>query len=368
MGLKDLRGAFFEEVGEQFIARPDEAKNQALYKWPNTNIRMASQVTVQPDEFAYFIKKGEIIGYLPGGQYNLDGADIPFVGRLIDRATEGKFLMSELYFVSTRDFPNNKFGGSMGQVTDPDTKLAVTMGARGQFAFEIVDAGKLIMNFVGTRGINTNDELLAAIRDQILKHARAILNGNIRSQQWDITHITDGSVSVEFEPQIVAAVNADVDGYGMRVTRLQDFVAAITDESWDTFQEITRRRATMQLASDPAWASMAQGEVMLGAAKGLQEGGGGGLGGMAGTFAGAGIGAGLGLGMAQQMTSATAPGGQPAQTDQPTVLVACSKCGARNAETAKFCSDCGTPLVKTCAKCGAEVSGKFCGECGTSVE
>ncbi|HEY5540786.1 MAG TPA: SPFH domain-containing protein, partial [Coriobacteriia bacterium] len=287
MALKDLKDAFFDEAGKQFIARPDETKNQALYKWPNRNIRIASQLTVQPDEFAYFVKKGEIVGYLPNGQYNLDGADIPFIGRLIDRVTEGNFLMSELYFVSTRDFPNNRFGGSMGQVADPDTKLAVSMGVHGQFAFEIFDAGKLIMNFIGTQGIQTNDEIIAALREQILKHARSILNGQIRSQQWDVTRITDGSVNVEFEPAIVAEVNGDIDSYGMRVTKLQDFIAQITDESWSTYQEITKRRANMQLAADPTWGTMAQGELMLGAAQGLKSGTGG-AGGTAGTLAGAG--------------------------------------------------------------------------------
>lgn len=363
MALKDLKEAFFDEAGKQFIARPDETKQQALYKWPNQNIRIASQLTVQPDEFAYFVKKGEIVGYLPNGQYNLDGADIPFLGRLIDRVTEGNFLMSELYFVSTRDFPNNKFGGSMGQVTDPDTKLAVSMGAHGQFAFEVFDAGKLIMNFVGTRGISTNDELVAALREQILKHARSLLNGHVRSQQWDITRITDGSVNVEFEPEIVAKVNGDVDSYGMRVTKLQDFIATITDESWGTYQEITKRRANMQLAGNPEWVAMTQGEVMLGAAEGL-KGGGGDLGGTTGALAGAGIGAGIGLGMGQQMAQGL---GQDGQAAQPTVVVVCPQCAARNPESAKFCGECGTPLIRACTKCGARVAGKFCGECGTPV-
>ncbi len=361
MGLKD---AFFDEVKKQFIARPDEAKGVLLYKWPNQNVRMASQVTVQPDEYAYFVKKGETVGYLPNGQYNLDGADIPFIGRLIDKGTDGNFLMSEIYFVSTRDFANNRFGGSMGQVTDPDTNLAVAMGMHGQFAFECFDAGRLIMNLVGTRGISSNEDIVAALREQILKHARAILNGQLRERHWDITRITDGSVNVEFEPAISKAANEGVADYGLRITRLQDFAATITDASWATYQEITKRRANMGLARDPAYAAMAQGEVMLGAADGLRKGGG--MGGTTGTLAGAGIGAGLGLGLGQQMAQGMAGAGQAAGAS--TVVVACSKCGAHNAEGTKFCGECGTPLTRTCPKCGAALSAKFCGECGAKVE
>ena len=45
----------------------------------------------------------------------------------------------------------------------------------------------------------------------------------------------------------------------------------------------------------------------------------------------------------------------------------CSACGAENRTAAKFCSDCGKPLLLTCAECGSEISptNKFCDNCGT---
>ena len=81
MGLLD---GFKGEVQQQFIARPDSSKDLVIYKWPETNIRMLSVLTVQPDEWAYFIKQGAVVGYLQGGQHKLDGAQIPFLGGLID--------------------------------------------------------------------------------------------------------------------------------------------------------------------------------------------------------------------------------------------------------------------------------------------
>ncbi|MEI7814034.1 MAG: SPFH domain-containing protein, partial [Coriobacteriia bacterium] len=128
MGILD---GFKGEVQQQFIARPDSSKDLVLYKWPETNIRMLSVLTVQPDEWAYFIKTGQVVGYLPGGQHKLDGAQIPFLGGLIDSFTGGNVLMAELYFVSSKEFANNKFGGSMGEVEDPGTGEVVRMGVYG---------------------------------------------------------------------------------------------------------------------------------------------------------------------------------------------------------------------------------------------
>lgn len=49
--------------------------------------------------------------------------------------------------------------------------------------------------------------------------------------------------------------------------------------------------------------------------------------------------------------------------------VRCPSCGASVSATAKFCSECGSPLARKCASCGTELKPgmKFCPECGAKV-
>ncbi len=50
-------------------------------------------------------------------------------------------------------------------------------------------------------------------------------------------------------------------------------------------------------------------------------------------------------------------------------MATCPSCGASNADAARFCASCGTPLGASCARCGASLpeGARFCPACGTPV-
>jgi len=374
MGLFDgIKG----EVQQQFVARPDSSKDLVLYKWPETNIRMLSVVTVQPDEWAYFIKQGQVVGYLSGGQHKLDGAQIPFLGGLIDSMTGGNVLMAELYFVSSREFANNKFGGSMGEVEDPGTGEVIRCGVYGEFVYKVVDPAKLILNLVGTQPISSNDFIIDAIKDQLTKILRATVNGKMKAEQWSLLDVTSGTYTLEFEKTIVEAAGQYLEPFGLQITRIEDFLVNMDDADRQRLLDIKDRMAKMRLAGDPRYMAAAQTEAMFGAAEGMKQGGDGV--GMAGLFVGAGIGqniaGGIQSGQVQQQAQEAAAAEQAAATAAPAAAaaagVACPTCGAANAPGAKFCQECGGALTtKKCANCGTDLAPgtKFCPECGTKQE
>jgi membrane protease subunit (stomatin/prohibitin family) len=378
MGLFDgIKG----EAQEQFIARPDSSKDLVIYKWPETNIRLLSVLTVQPDEWAYFIKQGTVAGYLQGGQHKLDGAQIPFLGGLIESWTGGNVLMSELYFVSAREFANNKFGGSMGEVEDPGTGEVIRCGVFGEYVFKVVDPAKLILNLIGTQPITSNDTIQDAIRDQLTKILRATVFHKMKEEKWSLLDVTDGSYTPEFEKVIVTEMLPYLEPFGLAITRIEDFLVSMDEADRQRLLDIKDRMAKMRLAGDPRYMAAAQTEAMFGAAEGLKQGGDGAS--MAGLFVGAGIGQAVSGGMqagqvqqaaqqaaANEAAQQAAPAAAAAPAPAP-ATVACPKCGAQVAEGAKFCPECGTSLApKACSNCGATLApgAKFCPECGTKQE
>jgi membrane protease subunit (stomatin/prohibitin family) len=299
------------QVQRQFIARPDDSKDTIIYKWPEKNIRMLTQLTVQPDEMALFIKNGVVAGTLGAGVHNLDGADIPFIGNLIDAATGGNYLISELYFVSTRQFTSLPFGGMIDNVLDPTTKLAIAIRVFGEYSLKVENASNLILNLVGTQNIETNDGLTEWFKGLLLKVLREVVTDYVSVQNKPVLGIASQTSAIE--ALVLEKVKPQLTEYGVLIPKLGNFTISIKEEDEVMLKQMTRDFAYSQnmAAADAA--------VKLGMADGLKNGNDG------GGIAGQAVQAGIGLGVASSLMGQNGLGtsnplqSQPVQTPAPEV-------------------------------------------------
>jgi membrane protease subunit (stomatin/prohibitin family) len=350
----------FGEIRREFIARPDQAKGQILYKWPDTNIRKLTQLTVEQDELAVFFRDGRVQGTVSPGRSTLDSSEIPFLGMLVDAASGGNLFKTEIYFVSTREFPSLPFGGMIDNVVDPETTLAIGLRVFGEYSLKVVEPQSLILNLVGTQNIQTNDQITDWMREQLLKVLRTDVVSHVVSQNWPILGIA--AHTEEIERETLQKVQAYVASYGLQIMRLGNFTISIKEEDEDTLKNYRRDAQYTRLAG--GFQQYSVGEALQGVGEGAAKGGGG------SNPAVLGIGLGLG-GMVTGAGQTVASGGQ--------VQVRCGNCGTLNAENAKFCSNCGQTLapapapagaVVACPSCGTQnaATAKFCSNCGTSLD
>jgi membrane protease subunit (stomatin/prohibitin family) len=351
----------FGEARREFIARPDQAKGQILYKWPDTNIRKWTQLTVQQDELAVFFRDGRVQGTISPGRCTLDSSEIPFLGMLVDAASGGNLFKTEIYFVSTREFPNLPFGGMIDNVVDPETGLAIGLRVFGEYSLRVVEPQSLILNLVGTQNIQTNDQVTDWMREQLLKVLRTDVTTHIVSQNWPILGIA--AHTDEIEQATLARVQSFVNTYGLQIVRLGNFTISIKEDDEEALKKYRRDVQYTKLAG--GYQQYSVGQALQGVGEGAAQGGGG------DNPAILGIGLGLGQTVAQGAGQTVAAGGQ--------VQVRCGNCGTLNSENAKFCSSCGQTLaaapapagaVVTCASCGTRnaATAKFCSNCGQSLQ
>ncbi len=310
-------GSFIKRgVSEMMIARPDEAKGHIIYKHPDKTIPMKSQLTVDMDEVALFFRDGKIVGLVPAGRHTLDSSNIPFLSNLIDSFTGGNVLMAEVWFITTRELPNYKFGGRIGAVEDPKSGIPVETMVHGTYSLRATDPQKLLLGLFGMQAAD-NDGVQRWIREHLLKVIRDRIAELLVKKKWPLLDVTSGAYTEEIEQEVIAGCKEHVEGYGISIIRLGNFVISIRDEDERNLKKLYTDAAYVRMAGGmQGYQQFAAGKAMMGAGEGMAKGGGGGGNALLG---GAGLGVGFGMAnMFQQQTGAPQQqsGGQP-QGQQP---------------------------------------------------
>jgi membrane protease subunit (stomatin/prohibitin family) len=363
------------------IAVPDDKKGQMVYKWPDVNIRRYTRAIVAPDEVAVFMYQGQVIGTLPPGRHMVDATELPFLGIFKDMLTGGNAYRTELYFVSTREFPDLRFGGRIDDVQDPQTGLVVALRVFGQYSAKVTDGPALITKLTGTVNVSDNTSITDWIAEQLLKVLRSEVTANVVRNGWPVLGLA------AYVPQIEQATlegsTQQLTTYGLTVARMGNFTVSLSDEDEETLKGLAKDTAYSRLAG--GFQQYAAGELQLGAGQGMAKGGSG--------TGGAFVAAGLGLGQTAIQPQQSPPpppapgfaGGGPGYAQPPggggaggaggaapAPTVTCPNCGTASPEGSKFCANCGTglaPATVACPQCGTQVAAdaKFCPNCGHNM-
>jgi membrane protease subunit (stomatin/prohibitin family) len=401
-------------VREMMIARPDDKKHLIVWKWPDQNVPMFSQLTVDSDEAAVFFRDGRVVGVLPGGQrYTLSTQNLPFLNNLINQFTGGDIFIAEIFFVKTQPVRGIPVGGPVGEMIDPLTGEMVCPRMFGEFSVVVADPARFVVGYVGQASAGDNDEVLNWVKQLFLLGVKTALGevseleGKSMLQAVSLTQtlaqrfvakcpsLEDigvrvyqmGNFNINFSPddrKRLQEANAEV-AKAQRQVRVKEAEARGNQYGLD--QKFNQdARYVQNLAGN--WQNYAAGSAMMGAGQGMAQGGDGGLAG-----AGAQMAVGVGLGNALAHNFATPQGPQfnqgvqgqpPAQYGQPPqqygqppqaagAEVACPKCSAKNPVGAKFCINCGSatapPQPRPCSSCQAMngPGAKFCANCGNNL-
>jgi membrane protease subunit (stomatin/prohibitin family) len=295
MGIIDFITGGAKELA---IARPDSAKDFWVYKHPDQTIPMKAQLTVDSDEVALFFKNGQYVGSFAAGRHTLDASNIPWLGQIIDKFTGGNVFICEVFFVTTREMPSIKFGTTVGDVPDPQTQLRVRLMVHGEFSAKVIDPTKFVIGLVGQRATD-NETFLGWFKSQVQKTIKDHIAELIVKENWPMMKVTSGAYTDEIETFTLGSVRKNIESYGVEVVRFGDFTIGMDAKDKERLDGLVDRMAYVNAANAApggmaGFQQYAQAEMMMGAAKGMQTGDGGG-----GAMQGAGIG--LGFAMAGQM-------------------------------------------------------------------
>ena len=152
---------FWDVVKDQFldvIEYEDKSNKLIVTKYRresgNDELKQGSKVIVRESQAAVFLKGGQVADILPPGTYSLQTDNFPVLTKL--EAFPYLFVspvIADLYFVSTRQFIDNKWS-TKNPIVKRDKDLSmVRIRSFGKFAFQIMDVGLFMGEIFGTKGI-----------------------------------------------------------------------------------------------------------------------------------------------------------------------------------------------------------------------
>jgi excisionase family DNA binding protein len=259
------------------------------------DFRFGSQVIVREFQQAVFFRDGKAYDVFKAGRHTITTMNAPLLSGLIGAVTDGKTpFTAEVYFVSMREFLDQKWGTSEPiPLRDTDLGL-VRLRAFGTFSIQVNDPALFVNKVVGAQGIYETPQITRFLRGIIVAKMTDLL-GELGKGLFDLPALYD-----EIGAGTKAKVQDDFASLGIQLKTLYVNSISPTEE---TARAIDERASIGAIGDMDAY-------LRFQTARGIRDAAqaGGSAGDLAG--AGAGLGAGLGMGAAMAQVFGQSMGGQ----------------------------------------------------------
>ncbi len=351
MGLFNFIKSQFVEV----IEWTEDSTDLMVYRFEDGSreINMGAQLTVRESQVAVFVNEGQIADVFTPGRYELTTENMPILTVLKSWKHGFKSpFKSEVYFVNTRQFTDQKWGTSNPvMMRDADFGVMRIRGF-GIYSFRVVDAAVFLKEVFGTKAEFTVEGISGQLKKSIVSLFSEVVG------EAKIPALQLASQYSELSRMIAERAAVEFTNLGLSLVRLVVENISLPEE----VEKAIDAQSQMNVVGDMGRYTQFQTATAIG--KSADRPGGG--------LDGAGLGVGLGVGtvIAQGMAGAMHPVAAPvAAAAAAAATVACPACGKPVDSNAKFCPECGKTMQTACPACGKPVgAAKFCPECGAKID
>ncbi|HIR66500.1 MAG TPA: SPFH domain-containing protein [Candidatus Coproplasma avicola] len=321
----------------------EQSPDEIIHKFDTRKniVKRGSKLTVREGQTVVFCDNGTMADVFKPGMYKLDTDTLPILTALLSwaYAFESPFK-SDIYFVSTRQFVNHKWGTATPVIINDSSLGAVRVRGYGTYSFRVSDAFTFLKELSGARPSFRTSDVEDYIRSMLVMGISDALGScgiGVADMSANLIELS-ASVLKSLAPRF-KALGMELSTFNFESLSLPPEVEKAIDEN---------ARLGVLRGNADLYARIARADAMVEAAKNPG----------AGSIVGAGLGLGIGADLGREITQ-SASGGST-----------CPECGAQLPANAKFCPECGTSLSKSCPGCGARLSAgtKFCPECGAKIQ
>ncbi len=160
-----------------------------IWKYPNREIEVGSQVIVNESEEALLFENGQLIEILDAGRHVIESGNIPGMDGIIRRSIGNNSpIKIDIWFVSKVVSTDYKWGVQL-QVKDNSHQLIVPVGSYGSILLRIEDPASFVLQVVGKKKQMTKDELKDFLMPSIERSLKEYIAEKIKDGTLDVFNI-----------------------------------------------------------------------------------------------------------------------------------------------------------------------------------
>jgi membrane protease subunit (stomatin/prohibitin family) len=260
------------------VVKYQAQEDEFVWKFPSEDLRIGTQVIVNPSQHAIFVKGGEILDEFKSGTHTIKTDNIPLLNKIINLPFGGDSpFQAQVWYVNLVSKLDNKWGTTSPiLLEDPKYGIIIPVRAFGQYGFKVVNPRLFIESLVG----NLPSYLTSLISKKLISDNISILEINIYLEE--LSTYCQEKITKEFQRFGLEIVNF----YFLSIN------VPLDDPSVIKLKETKDLVAKVKIAGKELYQMDRSFDVLDNAAK--NQGG-------AGNLMGAGLGLGLGAGIGNQL-------------------------------------------------------------------
>ena len=365
-----------------------------IWKYPSEELGNWTQIIVNESQEAILYKEGKAWDIFQSGRHTLDTANIPLLSKIINLPFGGRSpFTAEVWYVNKTVSLDVKWGTATPiQIQDPKYQIFCSIRANGIFGIQIDDSRKCLVKLIGTLSAFDKPTMVKFFRGLCITKAKDAISSYMVKKQISILEIN--AYIDELSAYMKERIEPEMEEYGIKLVNfyVNDISVSEDDSSVKKLKDALAKRAEMNII-DYNYQQKRSFDTLEKAAENSETSA------LTNTAIGLGMGRSIGkvfgdmaqainpvpskmkecpnchekMGVSQRFCGTcgfdTESELNKIKSEENKTIIICRMCGTAISGNAKFCPECGSPLINKCPKCGHVIEGnpKFCSECGEQL-
>jgi membrane protease subunit (stomatin/prohibitin family) len=173
------------------VVKYQAQEDEFVWKFPSQDLRIGTQVIVNPSQHAIFIRGGEILDEFKSGTHTIKTENIPLLNKIINLPFGSNSpFEAEVWYVNLISKLDNKWGTTSPiLLEDPKYGIIIPVRAFGQYGFKVVNPRLFIESLVGNLPSYDADKIQKYFKGKIISSLVSLISKKLISESISILEI-----------------------------------------------------------------------------------------------------------------------------------------------------------------------------------